>query len=146
MATILHPIELGGETHHVRLTVPQLAELERKLNTPAGAILARLLQGIYLDPSGHIVDGSVLEAGFKDADITEVIFHGLVGGGTDALRARQLVQTYVMESPRKPNWLKAAQIMTVYMDGYNPPKKPEPPAATGGKKSRARRSSTTAAT
>lgn len=142
---ITHHIELGGDVHGVKLTVPQLAELERKLNTPSGAILARLLQGVYLNGDNSVAEGMILEAGFKDADITEVIFHGLVGGGTDAGRARQLVQTYVADAPRKPNWLKAAQIMIVYMEGFNPPKKPEAPA-TGAKKSRVRRSSTTART
>lgn len=145
MTPINHPIEIGGDVYNARLTVPQLAELERKLDAPSGAILARLLQGVYLDQNGLVADGLILEAGFKDADVTEVIFHALVGGGTDAGRARQLVQTYVADAPRKPNWLKAAQIMIVYMEGYTPPKKPEAPAA-GSKKSRARRSSTTAAT
>lgn len=143
MTTIFHHIELGGDVYGVKLTVPQLAELERKLDTPAGAILSRLLQGVYLDRENTVAEGMILEAGFKDGDIVEVIFHGLVGGGTDAGRARQLVQTYVADAPRKPNWLKAAQIMIVYMEGFNPPKKPEAPAAEP-KKSRARRSSTTA--
>lgn len=140
---ITHHIELGGDAYGVKLTVPQLAELERKLDTPAGTILSRLLQGVYLGPDNTVAEGAIIEAGFKDADITEVIFHGLVGGGTDAGRARQLVQTYVADAPRKPSWLKAAQIMIVYMQGFTPPKKPEAPKA--GPKTK-RRSSTTART
>lgn len=129
MTTLTFPIELGDKTYNARLTVPQLAELERKLDTPAGALLGRLLQGAYLGKDNSIVDGSLIEAGFKDADITETIYHALVGGQTvDAGRARELVQTYVTELPRKPSWLLAANIMRVYMEGYVPPKKSKPAA------------------
>jgi len=128
MTTLTLPIPLGDQQYNARLTVPQIAELERKLDAPAGAILGRLLLGAYVGPDGSIADGSLVEAGFRDADITEVIYHALVGGASvDAGRARQLVQTYVAELPRKPSWLLAANIMRVYMEGYTPPKKPKPP-------------------
>lgn len=143
MTPINHPIELGGEVHNARLTVPHLAELERKLETPAGAILARLLQGVYVGPDNVPAAGEILEAGFRDRDIVEVIFHALAGGGMDAGRARQLTDTYVANAPRRDNWLKAAMVMLVYMQGYTPPKKPEAP--TEGPKKR-RRTSTTAHT
>jgi hypothetical protein len=129
MTTLTMPIPLGDQQYNARLTVPQIAELERKLDAPAGAILGRLLAGCYIGPDSSIVDGALIEAGFKDADITEVIYHALCGGGSvDPGRARQLVQTYVAEMPRKPNWLIAANLMRVYMEGYTPPKKPEAPA------------------
>lgn len=143
MSTLTLPIQLGDATYNARLTVPQLAELERKLNTPAGSILGRLLQGAYLDGTGKIADGSLIEAGFKDSDITEVIYHALVGGmSVDAGRARELVQTYVMEMPRKPSWLMAANIMRVYMEGFTPPKKAKP--RSGAKRTKATDASTTA--
>jgi hypothetical protein len=129
MTTLTSPIPIGDQQYNARLTVPQIAELERKLDCPAGAILGRLLTGCYIGPDGSIVDGALVEAGFKDADITEVIYHALCGGGSvDPGRARELVQTYVAEMPRKPSWLIAANLMRVYMEGYTPPKKPEAPA------------------
>lgn len=139
MTTLTMPIQLGDGTYNARLTVPQLAELERKLDTPAGAILGRLLQGAYLGrESGDIVDGSLVEAGFRDSDITEVIYHALVGGASvDAGRARQLVGTYVADLPRKPSWLLAANIMRVYMEGFTPPKKAEPPKPAASKRRKA---------
>lgn len=144
MSTLTFPIQLGDATYNARLTVPQLAELERKLDTPSGAILGRLLQGAYLGQDNTIVDGSLVEAGFKDSDITEVIYHALVGGmSVDAGRARQLVQTYVADLPRKPSWLLAANIMRVYMEGFTPPKKASPPKKGGARKPKATDASTT---
>lgn len=135
MTTLTLPIPLGDQQYNARLTVPQIAELERKLDAPAGTILGRLLLGAYVGPDGSIADGSLVEAGFRDADITEVIYHALVGGASvDAGRARQLVQTYVTELPRKPSWLLAANIMRVYMEGYTPPKKPKPAGGRGRSK------------
>lgn len=130
MTPLTLPIDLGDQTYHARLTVPQLAELERKRQCPAGAILARLLTGVYLDDQGNIADASLMEAGFFDADISEVIYHGLVGGQmVDPMRAREIVRTYVEDMPRKDSWLKAAAIMRAYMVGFTPPKKAPAPKA-----------------
>lgn len=132
--TLTHTLEIGGEYYASRLTVPQIAELERKLDTPAGALFARLMRGVYLQPDDTIAYTSVLEAGFMDRDIGETIFHALVGGGMDAGRARQLVTTYVEGAPRQLTWPKAADVMRVYMVGFTPPKKPEAPKRGRSKK------------
>ena len=52
MSTLTSPIPIGDQQYNARLTVPQITELERKLDCPAGAILGRLLTGWGLPGHG----------------------------------------------------------------------------------------------
>ncbi len=104
---------------------PQIGEIQRKCNIGIGGLLGRLLTGVYIDTDGNMV-ADPLGGIWHDADIVEVIRQGLIGGGTDAIRANELIDTYVTSQPRKPSWLVAAAIVKALIEGYEPPRPPQP--------------------
>lgn len=68
--------------YHFALKLPQIDELQRLCNAGIGTISRRVHSG-----------------DFFFADIYETIRLGLIGGGTNHIRALQLVQTYVIGQP-----------------------------------------------
>lgn len=69
--------DFGGEEYLFRLTVKQIIELEEKCGAAFAVIHARLWQGLY-----------------TANDVVETIRLGLIGGGMDPVKAKQIVERY----------------------------------------------------
>ncbi|MDH7795791.1 MULTISPECIES: gene transfer agent family protein [unclassified Beijerinckia] len=54
------------------------------------------------------------------ADLAEVIRLALIGGGTEPIDAKRLVEAYVMNAPLMPSYELATAIMTARMFGSDP--------------------------
>lgn len=110
------------------LKLPQLAELQQKTGAGIFALYGRVLRGRYVI-NGEIV-GIAHEGDAHAVDLYETIRLGLIGGGrgvvdgqeveVSALRARQLVETYVHPAPMREAWSIAAAILTAKIEGYDP--------------------------
>lgn len=124
------------------LGLAQINELQNKCGAGIGAIYARVLQGrVAADPTvGHAG-----YAAYRIEDLRETVRQGLIGGaqgivdGQDvtvsAMRANQLLETYLDPMPIGEQWNLAAAILYAKIDGYAPAqeeadKKKAPPATT----------------
>jgi hypothetical protein len=103
-------------TYLFALKLKQIEELQRLCNAGLGEIAQRLL----------------VERRWRVSDVVETIRLGLVGGGLPAVRARELVDTYVdgrpLADPRDPaNPLATAQaiIMAAYFGVAEAAEEPE---------------------
>lgn len=103
-------------TYLFALKLKQIEELQRLCNAGLGEIAQRLL----------------VERRWRIGDIVETIRLGLIGGGLPAVRARELVDTYVdgrpLADPRDPaNPLTTAQavIMAAYFGVAEASEEPE---------------------
>lgn len=76
------------------LKLKQIEELQRNCDAGLGVIGKRMFSGDY-----------------RVEDVTETIRLGLIGGGTDAVKAKQLVETYALPLIRgnESSSLKVAQ-------------------------------------
>ncbi|MBI1682389.1 GTA-gp10 family protein [Caulobacter hibisci] len=143
-------LEFADGAYLFKLNGPQRAELQRlcgvKANHPQygpidvptglGAIVSRVLKGRYQKPDGNGTWGHIEDGAWHDADLDETIRLGLIGGGrglvngqevkVDALRARQLIDTYVKTAPRSQAWNLAAAILWTCCQGFVPPKEGDP--------------------
>jgi len=127
-------LEFGDGAYLFKLNGPQRAELQRlcgfKASHPQygavdvpvglGAIVSRVLKGRYLKSDGTTF-GHPEQGEWHDADLTETIRLGLIGGGMEAVRAKQMVQTYVETAPRSQAWDLAAAILLACVQGFIPP-------------------------
>lgn len=163
-------LEFADGVYLFRLNGPQRAELQRlcgfKANHPQyglvdvpaglGAIVSRVLKGRYQKGDGEGSWGHPEEGAWHDADLDETIRLGLIGGGkglvneqevkVDAMRARQLVETYVRPFPRSHAWDMAAAILLACYQGFTPPAAKDPPAPKKAPPGKKKASSTTPAT
>jgi len=156
--TVLTALELkfGDGDYLFDLKLPQLAELQRLRDCGIFKIYGRVRKGRYLLGDG-IVDIPEDGEAFVE-DLYETIRLGLVGGGkgmvngkeveVSAIRARQLVETYVHPAPLRECWMIAVAILGARVEGYSPPKdEPAKAPATAKRKTKrstSRRSSPTA--
>ena len=110
------------------MKLPQLAELQQKCGVGIFALYGRVLRGRYV-LNGEVI-GVAHEGEAYASDLYETIRLGLIGGGrgivdgqeveVSALRARQLVETYVHPAPLREAWAIAAAILTAKIEGYDP--------------------------
>lgn len=126
-------LDFGDGTYLFKLNGPQRAELQRlcgvKANHPQygevviptglGTILTRVMKGRYLN--GGKTFGHPEQGEWHDADLTETIRLGLIGGGMDAVNARRMIETYVETAPRARAWDLAAAILWACVQGFVPP-------------------------
>lgn len=74
--------DFGDDNYEFRLGVEQIRELERKTEAGVYQVFRRIVGGSW----------------FAD-DVRETIRLGLIGGGTEAVKALRLVRTYVDGKP-----------------------------------------------
>jgi hypothetical protein len=132
------------------LKLPQLAELQDKCGAGIFAIYGRVLKGRFV--LGEEIVGMAHEGEAYASDLYETIRLGLIGGGkgmvdgkeveVSALRARQLVETYVHPAPLREAWSIAAAILTVKIEGYDPGPNVEPAEKPASPPQGSRRGST----
>lgn len=148
-------LEFGDGDYLLALRLPQIIELQRLCDAGIFVIHGRVLKGRYsLGADGVLAVPSEGES--HVLDIYETIRLALIGGGqgsvngaevkVNALRARQLVETYCHTQPLKDSWEIAASILHALIEGYEGQKKsPEPrPAKKPSPASKRRKSSQTA--
>ncbi|HWY14436.1 MAG TPA: gene transfer agent family protein [Rhizomicrobium sp.] len=99
-----------------------LRDLDEKTNAGPEELLARL-------------NGGLTEMRPRAGDLREIIRCGLIGGGTEPLRAAALVSRWVDARPRSESYLPARAILIALLLGIDEgqPKKKldEPPTASG---------------
>lgn len=124
-----------------RLGLAQLNEIQDRCDAGIGQVFARLVKGRFfkLTPAGEIAIGDPLQAEYRAEDIVATIRQGLIGGGkgvvdgqevrVDAERANKLIERYVLGEgcPLKDAWALAAAILTVAIEGYDPPEEEPKP-------------------
>lgn len=143
----------GDGEYLFRLGIAEIGELQTKCAPPGGTvgigeIAARVMRGRYsMDERGTASIGIPTEAEWHILDLVETIRLGLVGGGSgvvngeevkvNPVRARQLVDLYVMSRPLSEAWTLAAAILTALVVGFDAgaagedKKKAEEPATDG---------------
>jgi hypothetical protein len=118
-----------------RLGLAQINEIQNRTGDGIGAVFARLLKGRYFQrtPNGEVAVGDPSQGEYRIEDILAVIRQGLLGGGkgvvdgqevrVDAQRAEELVKNYVLAEgcPLRDSWALAAAILSVTIEGYEPP-------------------------
>lgn len=134
--------EFGDGVYLFALRLPEIKELQRLCDAGLFTIYGRVLAGRnkLIDPAGNeiVVTAAHQGAAFVE-DVYETVRLGLIGGGrglvngqevkVDALRARQLMETYVYGKPVKPTWDLAAATLYALIEGYDPGPKGEPAEA-----------------
>jgi len=123
-------LEFGDGVYIFRLPIKQIVAIEQKAG-PIDAVKHRLVNG-----------------GFGIRDITEVIRHGLIGGGkgfvngvdvtVSDLKANHLIDTYVDGCPIAPNETIARAAIFALWVGYTPPEPEKKSPVMPRRKSRAR--------
>lgn len=92
-------IDFADGSYTFRLTVKQIIELEEKCGAAFAIIHARLWQGLY-----------------TANDVVETIRLGLIGGGMDPVKAKQLVERYGV--PFKYSFPVARAVIGAVMWGF----------------------------
>lgn len=140
-------------TYRFALYLPQLHELQKTCGIGIGGLYGRVLQGRV---AGDITVGHPAYGQYHIDDLVETVRQGLIGGGegyvgegdnrrdvkVSALRANELVETYLLPMPLVDQWSLAAAILYAKVEGYEPPpddgedkkKVTKPPKSTGRKK------------
>ena len=121
------------------LNLPQILELQRLCGAGIYAIYGRTLKGFYeIDDGqgGRLEFGVPQEGDAHILDLFETVRLALIGGGrglvngqevkVDALRARQLVETYCHPAPLEETRKLAKAILFARIEGYTQKKSPEP--------------------
>lgn len=136
------------------LKLPQLLELQRVCEAGIFVIYGRVLRGRYVLQDSEVAFGVPHECEAFVNDVYETIRLGLIGGGQglvngeevpiNALRARQLVETYCHPAPLKECWDIAAAVLSAKIEGYEGQKKSPEPGAKPPKGSTKQKSSQTA--
>lgn len=93
-------LEFGSESYRFKLPLKQIAELQVSRSAGIGAIYARVL-----------MHQEFLE------DCLEIIRLGLIGGGLDGIKARELMKIHE-DMPHDHRWAIAAAILGATMHGY----------------------------
>lgn len=102
---ITHRAFFGDGEREFVLTVPMVVELERKTGIGIGALCQRLFQNK-----------------FEQADISETIRLGLIGGGTSPKEADALIAAYATGRPLMEIYPLAVSILEALMFGSAKPK------------------------
>ena len=141
-------LPFGDGEYDFRLGLAQINEIQHQCNTGIGAVFARVLKGRFFQVTddGPVAFGDPSQAEYRIEDLLATIRQGLIGGGkgvvdgvevaVDATRANDLVKNYVTggTTPLKVAWELAAAILSVAIEGYDPPgetaKKKEAEAVT----------------
>lgn len=104
-------------TYRFKLSVAGILELQRLTRSGFGELGARIMTGRYQGDSEGAF-GFPLEARYKIEDLLETIRLALIGGGTDPLRAKELIGAYCYpEQPLKDAWNLAAAIIGTALEG-----------------------------
>lgn len=90
-----HVAYFGDGEKTFALTMPMIAELERKAGVGIGAIYQRV----------------ALTLQFHVGDVIEIIRLGLIGGGTSPAEAQSLIDAYTPEQPLIPLFNLAVEIL-----------------------------------
>jgi hypothetical protein len=128
-----------------RLGLAQINEIQNRCGVGIGAVYARVLKGRFFQvtPDGPVAIGDPSQAEYRIEDLLSTVRQGLIGGGkgmvdgqdvaVDATRADQLVKNYIAEGgqPIKLAWELAAAILSVAIEGYDPPGEVKKKGAAG---------------
>ena len=128
-------LPFGDGEYDFRLGLAQINEIQHQCGTGIGAVFARVLKGRYFQvtPEGNVAFGDPSQAEYRIEDLLATIRQGLIGGGkgmvdgaevaVDATRANDLVKNYVASgaTPLKVAWELSAAILSVAIEGYDPP-------------------------
>lgn len=128
-------LKFADGEYDFRLGLAQINEIQNRCGTGIGAVFARVLKGRFFQvtPEGQVAIGDPSQAEYRIEDLLATIRQGLIGGGkgvvdgaevvVDAARANQLVENYVASGaqPLKDAWALAAAILSVAIEGYDPP-------------------------
>lgn len=90
-----HVVYFGDGEKTFALTMPMIAELERKTGVGIGALYQRV----------------ALTLQFHVGDVVEIIRLGLIGGGTSPTEAQSLIDAYTPEQPLIPLAMLAVDIL-----------------------------------
>lgn len=90
-----HVAYFGDGEKTFALTMPMIAELERKAGVGIGALYQRV----------------ALTLQFHVGDVIEIIRLGLIGGGTSPTEAQSLIDAYTPEQPLIPLAMLAVDIL-----------------------------------
>lgn len=142
------PLPFADGTYQFRLTVPGIAEVQRKTGVAFGLMLPLLTQGVYVDQDGNIAQGDPTATGAWTPELVyEVLRQGLIGGKSGlvdgepvevtALVANALIEAYVLPTPIYAHWITAVNVVRAFMVGFVPPV-PQPAAAEEKRKPRKR--------
>ena len=96
-----HVAYFGDGEKTFALTMPMIAELERKAGVGIGAIYQRV----------------ALTLQFHVSDVIEIIQLGLIGGGTAPAEAQSLIDAYTPEQPLIPLAMLAVDILNARWNG-----------------------------
>ncbi|MCR4520955.1 gene transfer agent family protein [Bosea sp. 47.2.35] len=110
-----HVAYFGDGEKTFALTMPMIAELERKTGVGIGALYQRV----------------ALTLQFHVGDVIEIIRLGLIGGGTSPTEAQSLIDAYTPEQPLIPLAMLAVDILNARWNEPNGEGQDEEPAATG---------------
>ena len=102
---------LGDAKHPFQLTAPMIIELERLTGSGIGTIAKRMFTQDY-----------------RLTEVTETIRLGLIGGGMDPKRAKEMIEAYVDNRPIGDSINVALTVMNATFFGevtrINPPQEP----------------------
>lgn len=110
-----HVAYFGDGEKTFALTMPMIAELERKTGVGIGALYQRV----------------ALTLQFHVGDVIEIIRLGLIGGGTSPTETQSLIDAYTPEQPLIPLAMLAVDILNARWNEPNGEGQDEEPAATG---------------
>lgn len=112
-----HVAYFGDGEKTFALTMPMIAELERKTGVGIGALYQRV----------------ALTLQFHVGDVVEIIRLGLIGGGTSPTEAQSLIDAYTPEQPLIPLANLAVEILNAryYGEAITDEGQGDEPAATG---------------
>lgn len=96
-----HVAYFGDGEKTFALTMPMIAELERKAGVGIGAIYQRV----------------ALTLQFHVGDVVEIIRLGLIGGGTSPAEAQSLIDAHTPEQPLIPLAMLAVDILNSRWNG-----------------------------
>lgn len=112
-------LAFGGDERRFRLGIAELIALQEKRNSGPMEIAARLQLGVW-----------------RVEDVTETLRIGLMGGGTEAKKARELVEATVRPGHITEHVLTARAVLLVALQGLpddpvgKAPAAPDAPEAT----------------
>ncbi|MBN9450470.1 MAG: gene transfer agent family protein [Bosea sp.] len=110
-----HVAYFGDGEKTFALTMPMIAELERKTGVGIGALYQRV----------------ALTLQFHVGDVVEIIRLGLIGGGTTPAEAQSLIDAYTPEQPLIPLAMLAVDILNARWNEPVTEGQDDEPAATG---------------
>jgi len=124
-----------------RLPLTMIYEIQRKTNSPIGAVFARVLKGRYL--IGEESFGMPTEGEYRVEDLMETMRCGLIGGGQGLVGGEtiqvgpplvlELMNNYAYPAvPLKKMWEMAAAVLMACVEGYDDPDQKKSPEATDG--------------